>query len=340
MQNNSIFDPDDWNLFYNSWIYLRDKLFEKGYALKTSDDQPLSDCAFVWFHDAYSVVPYLGAKGIARRIKTYLSGKKPFRNLYQECIDAGMQERIVLFLSEPPSVTPANWDPRLHTLFPIIFTWNDDLVDEKKFIKIYTYPLQVHYPKVPDIPFDKKKLLVNISMNKTSRHPRELYSARRATIQHFERYRPHDFDLFGIGWDRPVGVAQKIIPMLHPTYTSYRGTVQNKWDVLPYYRFALCYENIQGELGYVSEKIFDILRSGCVPIYWGTSNIEKYVDGAAFIDRRKFRSNAELEDYLINVTEREYTQYQHAIRDYLAGERFARFLVPAYAETIIHALHL
>lgn len=33
------------------------------------------------------------------------------------------------------------------------------------------------------------------------------------------------------------------------------------------YRFNLCPENSLGE-GYITEKIFDSIRSGCIPIYW------------------------------------------------------------------------
>ena len=338
--NNSLFNPDHRDNITEPLIYLRERLRDLGYRLQTSDAHPLDDCAFVWFHDSSSVMPYSGIKGIARWMKHYLSGRKPFRNLYQECISAGMQDRIALFLYEPPSVTPANWDPHLHALFPTIFTWHDGLVDGRKFIKVHVPTLPDHYPQVPEVPFAAKKLLVNISMNKISRHPRELYSARRTTIRHFERYRPHDFDLYGVGWNRPVGIAQKIIPLLRPSYTSYRGQVQNKWDVLPNYRFALCYENIWGEPGLVTEKIFDAMRSGCVPVYWGAPNIDEYVDEAVFIDRRKFHSDAALENFLTNVTEQEYSHYQQAIRTYLTSERFARFLAPTYAETIIRTLQL
>lgn len=340
LQNNSMFDPSDWNLFYETWIYLRDRLFELGFDLQTSDDHPLEDCAFVWFHDAISVMPYSGLRGLAKRLKTLLEGGKPFRNLYRECLQAGMKEQIVLFLNEPPSVIPANFNSNLHKRFQIIFTWHDGLADGKNFRKVYTYPQSVNYPTVPEIPFKEKKLLLNISTNKNSNHPHELYSARRLSIIHFEQHRPDDFDLYGIGWDQPVSRLQKLFPFLKPKYRSYRGSVKNKWDVMPHYRFALCYENISGEPGYVSEKVFDAMRCGCVPIYLGAPNIVDYVDEAAFVDRRKFNSESELENYLVNVSEQEYLRFQLAIKTYLASERFARFLAPAYAEVIIQSLGL
>jgi hypothetical protein len=123
-------------------------------------------------------------------------------------------------------------------------------------------------------------------------------------------------------------------------YPSYRGTVENKWEVFPKYRFSLCYENIRDEPGWITEKIFDSIRAGCVPIYWGAPNITDYVDREAFIDRRYFVDDAALADYLINMSEQEYNKYQEAINDYLNSERFARFLPPSYADTIISTLDL
>src|SRR5260221_513096 len=109
------------------------------------------------------------------------------------------------------------------------------------------------------VPFSEKRLLVNISYNKYSSQPGELYSARREAIGYFERHRPDDFDLYGVGWlgtqtlRGSSGRGER-----HP---SYRGAVTNKWDVLPRYKFSLCYENSRDQPGCVTEKIFDCLRS-------------------------------------------------------------------------------
>ena len=177
-------------------------------------------------------------------------------------------------------------------------------------------------------------------MNKFSRHPRELYSERRAAIRYFERTQPDNFDLFGVRWNQPQNLVERWIPWMRPQYSSYRGVVKNKWDVMPRYRFSLCYENVRDEPGYVTEKIFDSLRCGCVPIYWGAPNIGDYVDKDAFIDRRRFKDHAELGDYLSSIREPEYEKYQQAIRLYLMGPKFAQFLPPAYADTIIQTLKL
>lgn len=41
-----------------------------------------------------------------------------------------------------------------------------------------------------------------------------------------------------------------------------------KEDFLANYKFSICVENSLGE-GYITEKIFECISSGCIPIYWG-----------------------------------------------------------------------
>lgn len=45
----------------------------------------------------------------------------------------------------------------------------------------------------------------------------------------------------------------------------------NKAEFLTQYQFNLCPENSNHE-GYVTEKIFEAIHSGCIPIYWGSNN--------------------------------------------------------------------
>ena len=47
--------------------------------------------------------------------------------------------------------------------------------------------------------------------------------------------------------------------------TVYRD---HKEEYLRQYRFNLCPENSLGE-GYITEKVFDSISAGCIPIYWG-----------------------------------------------------------------------
>lgn len=337
--NESLFNPHERDGYNDPLIYLREILHQKGYILKSSHGTDVKNCEWVFFYDEPSVFPYKGLIGFASQLKSKFLGRPRKKNLYQECIKCGMKSRIALFLWEPESVLPLNWDSNLHKLFPTIFTWHDGYIDDRKFIKIY-WPQTRNFKDVPKIHFNKKKLLVNISMNKSSTHPRELYSKRLNSIRYFEQNQPENFDLYGVGWETSTNLNKKDKNYISKNFSSYRGAVLNKWDVLPNYRFSLCYENIHDEPGFITEKIFDCFRAHCVPIYWGAPNITDYVDKEAFIDRRNFISDKELEDYIINMNEHDYNNIQEAIFNYLNSERFLKFLPNNFAETIISSLQL
>ena len=106
---------------------------------------------------------------------------------------------------------------------------------------------------------------------------------------------------------------------------------------MPRYRFAICYENAVFD-DYVSQRIFDVLRCNCVPVYWGAPNIEKYVDQGAFVDRRRFSSNEALGDYLAGVGPIEYQAIIEAGQRYLKTGRFRQFLGEAWGENLLSAL--
>jgi len=327
-----LFDPGARDSCLEPFVHLRHRLLALGYQLETSDDRSVEECAWVWFWDVPDTVTSGVNSSFWGRIGEWRKSRGTReRDVYRECIRAGLRHKLALFLAEPPVVLPQNWDPAMHELFPVIFTWRDDYVDGRKFLK-FREAVPSQFPEVPRVPFGARKLLVNISGNKCSVHPNELYSARRETIRHFERSRLYDFDLYGVGWDDPSKIDA--------VYPSYRGTVKHKWEVYPYYRFGLCYENMRDVPGLVSEKIFDCMRAGCVPIFWGASNITDHVDAEAFVDRKAFKSDSELERFLEGVSEREYGRYHEAMRDYLASDRFAAFLSPAFANTIIRGLRL
>jgi hypothetical protein len=302
-------------------LQLKSALEELGYTVEAASRRALPECAWLLFWDESSVEYSHGLKGMCRRLRY---GDRA-RNWLREASRAGL-DRIALLSIEPPAVNPRNQSPTRYRQFPVVFSWNDRLVDGQRVHKMFL-PMPVRTPPVEPRPFATKKLLVNISGNKMSNYPHELYSARLAAIEHFETARAPDFDLYGVGWD-----AER-----HPCY---KGTVPHKAEVFPQYKFALCYENCSDQLGYITEKLFDCMRADCVPVYWGAPNIGDYVDPEAFIDRREFESNQELEAYLDSVDVVRYTRFKKAIEDYLAGDSFKVFLAPHFVQTIVDTLGL
>lgn len=314
------------------FVHLRRRLNAIGYDLQLLRNNNISsDCEWVLFMNGGNFTDLRSQfrKTLSKAKQFLINGRRSEEkeDLLKECLKNGLEDKIALFLWEGRAVKAESYSKKLHSLFPIIFTWDDSLVDHKKFFKFFL-PIPEQVP-APQVEFDKKKLLVNISMNKTSSYSQELYSARRDTILFFDQCYPSDFDLYGVGWENHV-----------VNLRCYRGQIRNKKDVLPNYKFCLAYENMNGARGYVTEKIFDAMRNNTVPVYWGASNITDYVDKETFIDRREFKSDAELAQYLLSISENEYEKYIDSIKSYLAGEKFTRFLPEHFAKTVIRTIGL
>ena len=340
--DQSFFDENSRDNCSEPWVALKKRCAELGYTLEVTKNQDLDACKWIMFWDVTSMGPEALAEENANRVDNLLPGNGT-RNIYAEAIAKGFNDRLTLMLSEPVSVCAQNGDISAHNKCKYVFTWDTSLVDGKRYIRTYL-PVTAVYPEIPRISFSEKRLLVDISCNKTSVHPRELYSERRNTIKFFDREFSSDFDLYGVGWnsyrDTDLWNRATNCNISDNFNQTYRGPVRHKWDVLPKYKFNICYENIREERDYVSQRIFDVLRCGCVPIYLGAPNIEEYVDKDAFLDRRAFASNEELAKYISTISEKEYNSFLEAGKDYLASEKFRQFLSPNYVKTIVDALKL
>lgn len=346
---SQIFENNQWfasgmNDQNNMWIELKRRLLNLGYDLITADNNSLDDCEWIFFIDSIGVKGLdINRGGIKSNIKSLFGIKTPrawpIRPLYQEAIEKGMRDRLVLFLWEGQAVNPHNYKIETWNKFDRLFTWRDDLVDNKKFLKFYL-PTPIHSPPSRSFTFSEKKMLVNMSNNRYSDHKNELYKERRKTISYFDSNYPDDFDLYGANWGKPVTRLQKMFPWIVKEYKTYRGIAQKKIETISKYKFALCYENLSKTDGYITEKIFDCFTAKTIPIYWGANNIDKYVDPKAFIDRRQFSNNIELADYLKKIKEEEYYEILSMGQRYLNSDKYKLFLENSFCENIIKNLQI
>jgi hypothetical protein len=86
---------------------------------------------------------------------------------------------------------------------------------------------------------------------------------------------------------------------------------ESKLETLARYRFDLAFENSISK-DYLSEKFFDPLVSGCVPVYRGAPNIEEFAPGDhCFINAADFHGPQELAAYLLHFVKNpaEYDAY-------------------------------
>lgn len=250
-------------------------------------------------------------------------------------------KKNILILFESELIRPDNWDRSKHKYFDKILTWNDEWVDNKKYIK-YCWPNKI--PDKAEIQhIEKEKLCTLISGNKHKRHPNELYSERVRAIRWFEKNHIDKFDLYGIGWDKYTfsgkltshlnGITY-LTRMFPSKYLSYKGSVSSKYDVLKKYKFAICYENAKNISGYITEKIFDCFFAGCVPIYLGAPNILDYIPEDTFINREKFSNYNELYNYITNMPDAEYYSYTSKIYNFLKSKRVVPFNAESFAEIV------
>lgn len=321
-QNNKLFDLSDKTINRDNCMYpfylLKQKFSTAGYDLSTQDINPLETSEIIIYNEMPSVLP--SGSEIA---KSYL----------------------ILFESE--LIRPDNWDLDKHKYFHKIFTWHDNFVDNKKYFKI-NFAQEI--PQTINKALSKKeKLCTMIAGNKSVSHPLELYSKRVEAIRWFEKHHPEDFDLYGIGWDNSLHPNRyvrflmrklSITKFFAPKYPSYKGKIASKVEVMEKYKFSICYENARDIPGYITEKIFDCLFAGCVPIYWGANNVTDYIPKECFIDKRDFESYEELYAFMNNMSEDDYLKYLEAIEEFLNSNKIypfsSEFFAKIIIETIVH----
>lgn len=304
------------------FVELKKNLEKSGHRIATVDQDKL---------EKFNAVVFLEFPGFKNKYFKKLI-KNKFQNLY-------------LVVAESPVVKPDNLDLKNHKYFKKIFTWDDRVIDNKKYFKL-NYALQ----KPDNVNFNlskKEKLCCMISGNKMVGRKNELYTERIEAIRWFEKNHPEDFDLYGFGWDRyyfhgkflgfnllRLNRLKRLAKILGPAYPSYKGSVKSKKETFKKYKFAICYENCQGFDGYITEKIFDCFFSGCVPIYLGAPNISKKIPANTFIDKRKFKNYDEIYKFVKNMNESQYINYLQNIKNFIESEKFSPFSIEQFIDIL------
>lgn len=109
--------------------------------------------------------------------------------------------------------------------------------------------------------------------------------------------------------------------------------MQDKASTLAGYTFALCLENMVLP-GWITEKIFDCLCAGTVPLYLGDPRIAEVVPPECFVDLRDFSDYAALSAYLHALSPAEVESMREAGRDFIGSAAFHPFSKAAFADLI------
>lgn len=303
--------------FDSAFILLKNLFAQAGYDLQTSDINKPDECVAI----------------------IYKSSLQPYKN-----IDT---PQSYLIRDESKIISPHEWEDNYLKNFKKVFTYADDSSPENNLIN-FKLPNTV-LKKIKKGLAHKDKFCCAVYSNKGSRLENELYTERNNFIRWYEEKHPDLFDLYGYNWDlgeqRDYPFLPKFIKkrkffkkIFNPPYPSYRGLVGDKYELLERYKFSLAYENVKDVPSYISEKIFDCLNSGTIPIYWGASNILDYVPKNCFIDRRDFSSLEELHDFMCKMTDEKYHEYQNNIEQYLLSDEVKKLSSEQYAQTIFDTI--
>lgn len=246
------------------------------------------------------------------------------------------KKKKILICYEPPTVIPFNYMKVFHTFFVKVYTWYDGLVDNEQRLSASKKYFKIHLPKsslgmnTKSKEFKEKKFLAIVNKNILPFYPfkifkpfgKELYSERIKAIEFFERNIPDQFFLYGRGWNQPKKYNLTENLFGYKKYSTYKGEVDNKIELLSNFKYCICFENLAEVKGYVTEKIFDCLKARCVPVYWGASDIAKYIPKNCFIDFRNFDGYEKLLNFLVSIDERQYNTYIKNIEKLLSDKKF------------------
>ena len=260
---------------------------------------------------------YENDKGIVWNSNKYDSGK----------INVGMgwyslrnpKENDCLLAIEPYCILPRDYDPDFCKNFKYVFTWtpkafkHPDLINKIVKIKHPCWHSNFDIDEVSKkwLPWNERKNeVVFIANNKSSPHSSELYSLRLQLADLI-----HNRSSFEVSW---YGQSDLKKPY-------YKGTISSKDDVLTKAKFSVCTENSYDHIyteNYFSEKMPDVWLAGCVPIYMGCYNINRfdfpeqsYIDLRTYVKKHKKVHNVDYDNLIKRIEGFEEFRYNNWVID-------------------------
>jgi hypothetical protein len=191
----------------------------------------------------------------------------------------------VLVITEPRTVNPIQYKNKHLNKFDLVIPTSPVRAMSLGLEKHIYAPIQFMDPLGQITHRDLDFVILNA--NKFSAYPENLYVLRRKISKYLYK-KGVSYELYGLDWqmnklkefrERLWSIRKELICLRIPNffaafsefmykYPEYKGSPVNKQEVLCKFKYAVIIEN---EADYISEKIFDAIFSGCVPIYVGPS---------------------------------------------------------------------
>jgi glycosyltransferase involved in cell wall biosynthesis len=320
---NALFDPRSRFNRDNAlrpWFRLKERLAEHGVPIETGDYLVGADRRAVNKRYANVYVSF----GIHDGYQSLLGREDVLLNAF--------------YLFEVVVVDPVMYraTPELARHFRTIYSWTSSdrlrrFVPDVPDVKPFRIPMPFNAVIEPHWSRTDRHGIILVNSNKRAAlSDGELYTERLRALKHFSAR--GDIDLWGRLWEN--GLDDLEAEFGDAVRRSWRGPVDDKYEAMSRYRFAICYENMVLD-GWITEKLFDCLYAGVVPIYLGAPDIDDAVDPGCFIDARRFASYDEMQRYLDALSPTEYERLRTAGREYLASEKFRQFSPDGFADRFI-----
>ena len=170
---------------------------------------------------------------------------------------------------------------------------------------------------------DRLEKIVVINSNLLSLAKEQNYSLRRKVALEIE-----DLDLYGRQWNN--GFRAKVLTLIKEFrkygfkihnikflgvksyfkfFSNYLGEVEDKKEVLSKYKYSIVIENSSD---YLSEKLFDVMFSGCIPIYVGPNLANYEIPDYLYIQAKPEISD--IKEKILNAKSKDYSEWLHKLR--------------------------
>ena len=291
------------------------------------------------------------AKGIELNTPDVNAGRKVEFEFHINAQRRPPEGKAYAYLYENPLIRPLNRDKSVLANYARWFGWDEALADDTRFVRV---PYPNAFPSWPLAGPEQRPLFcVLVASNKAlaMHDERDQYKERVRIIDWYEQNAPEDFHLYGKGWEvsasrpgrfgRLLGKAAKFIARFRSArspYATWHGMVDDKIALLGRSRFCLAHENCRDLPGYVTEKLFDCFRAGCVPVYVGPKEIGDLVPAGCFIDGRNYADPKDLDAFLRSIDDDRYRDYQDEARMYFQSGKADRFSRRHFVESIVNGV--
>jgi hypothetical protein len=279
------------------------------------------------------------------------------RKSYKEYIKLGKKiEKLVLIRLEPTAVFPSQYKSSVEKKFGLIIDPGRKSLKENGSDFVgwpYKFHLNPSTPKLndPHLDYSIKNAIMNgffdfdnwnkrndkvvlVASNKVSPTQLSNYKVRRKIAKQMTR---QEIDVYGDLWGSSlvlkishrvsVGLnalkagffprLSELYGNLFSRYSNYLGKPENKHLVIQGYKFCLVIENSSD---YCSEKLFDSIINGSIPLYVGPRNTELFLPNHLYY--QSSGSVEEIRKILSSVQEQDVNVMLNSMQKFLESEYF------------------